>query len=180
MIPFSYFYFLFFDRPMCRWYVDNFSAEICYNGEGNQMGRDGKKFLDFFANWWGPVSGGSGLNDYSNTFTKCRNCISRNGLGAAYSCAAAKTFGQTFLLDDNKVPQFWLVWLVTCRIMQFEEMASNFFNQDKMEILDWEGMKIYFDVDEDGADSDDNCIDIANPNQVDIDFDGAGDACDPA
>ena len=37
------------------------------------------------------------------------------------------------------------------------------------------------DVDSDGVpDESDNCPDVANPDQVDVDFDAVGDACDAA
>ena len=55
------------------------------------------------------------------------------------------------------------------------------FNQNTMIAMIEEGLaNLILDVDEDGVlDSEDNCVETANPNQEDIDLDGAGDACDP-
>lgn len=110
--------------------------------------------------------------------------------GQPYSCTSwAETFGQTFpILDDNNGSSiyglFGVGYVPHNAVIGGDGQvifSESGFNQNTMIAMIEEGLEnLILDVDEDGVlDSDDNCIDISNPNQADIDFDGAGDACDP-
>ena len=110
--------------------------------------------------------------------------------GQPYSCSSwAETFGQTFpILDDNNGSSiyglFGVGYVPHNAVIGGDGQvifSESGFNQNTMIAMIEEGLEnLILDVDEDGVlDSDDNCIDVANPNQADIDFDGAGDACDP-
>ena len=110
--------------------------------------------------------------------------------GQPYSCESwATTFGQTFpVLDDNTGSEIFSLFgqgYIPHNVVIGGDgtviYSQSGHNLAAILAAIEEGMEnLVLDVDEDGVlDSDDNCVDTANPDQSDIDQDGDGDACDP-
>ena len=179
-------------------YVNDFGANICYNGDGywswEEQGLNKVTWVSSFATWWGPCQSEAPIVEsiYQTYLDNPNVVIVTAGMdwGQPYSCSGwATDFGQTLpILDDdnggNIYSLFGVGYIPHNVVIGGDGLviySQSGFNQNTMVAMIEDGLaNLVLDVDADGIlDGDDNCPEVHNVQQEDIDGDGAGDLCDP-
>ena len=175
-------------------YVDDFSGDICFNGEGiwsyEEHGRDRVTWINLFTSWWPSCTteapqAEAVLQQYANDSLVL--VAFGQDWNQPYSCSGwGTTFGLTHpIVDDiNNVYGMFGIGYIPHNVIiggDGEVLYSDAgYNQTAIiAIIEQALENLPSDLDEDGFDEDvDNCPENYNPNQADIDGDGYGDACD--
>lgn len=111
----------------------------------------------------------SGASSYHNARNVAREWVTTEDLTIS-SAGESQTFSGSFAMGGTWVPDSVKIIAIvqnysTKQVYQVEDVFINDMNPD---------------IDNDGIlNNDDNCVDVFNPNQEDVDGDLIGDACDP-
>jgi len=175
-------------------YVDDFSGDICFNGDGTWSydvdGRDRVTWINLFTSWWPSCTteapqAEAVLQQYTNDSLVL--VAFGQDWNQPYSCSGwGTTFGLSHpIVDDiNNVYGLFGIGYIPHNVIiggDGEVLYSDAgYNQTAIvSIINQALEDLPSDLDEDGFDADeDNCPDHYNPSQADVDEDGGGDACD--
>ena len=175
-------------------YVDDFSGDICHNGDGTwsyeEHGRDRVTWINLFTSWWPSCTSEAPqaeavLQQYTNDSLVL--VAFGQDWNQPYSCTSwGTTFGLSHPIVDDINNVYWSFGTGTIPHNVViggdgEVLYSGpGYNQAAIIATINQALEdLPSDLDEDGFDVDiDNCPEIYNPTQADIDEDGKGDACD--
>ena len=175
-------------------YVDDFSGDICHNGDGtwsyDEHGRDRVTWINLFTSWWPSCTteapqAEAVLQQYTNDSLVL--VAFGQDWNQPYSCTSwGTTFGLSHpIIDDiNNVYGLFGVGYIPHNVVIGGDgevlYSESGYNQTAIIAIINQALEdLPSDLDEDGFDVDiDNCPEIYNPTQADIDEDGKGDACD--
>ena len=175
-------------------YVDDFSGDICHNGDGtwsyDEHGRDRVTWINLFTSWWPSCTteapqAEAVLQQYTNDSLVL--VAFGSDWNQPYSCTSwGTTFGLSHpIVDDiNNVYGLFGVGYIPHNVVIGGDgevlYSESGYNQTAIIATINQALEnLPSDLDEDGFDVDiDNCPETYNPTQTDIDEDGKGDACD--
>ena len=175
-------------------YVDDFSGDICHNGDGTwsyeEDGRDRVVWINLFTSWWPSCTteapqAEAVYQQYTND--SLVYVAFGSDWNQPYSCTSwGTTFGLSHpIIDDiNNVYGLFGTGYIPHNLIIGGDgellYSDSGYNQAAIiAIINQALDDLPSDLDEDGFDVDeDNCPENYNPSQSDIDEDGRGDACD--
>ena len=175
-------------------YVDDFSGDICHNGDGtwsyDEHGRDRVVWINLFTSWWPSCTteapqAEAVYQQYTND--SLVYVAFGQDWNQPYSCTSwGTTFGLSHpIIDDvNNIYGLFGIGYIPHNLVIGGDgellYSDSGYNQAAIiSIINQALEDLPSDLDEDGFDVDeDNCPEVHNPTQSDIDEDGSGDACD--
>lgn len=175
-------------------YVDDFSGDICHNGEGTwsyeEDGRDRVVWINLFTSWWPSCTteapqAEAVYQQYTND--SLVYVAFGSDWNQPYSCTSwGTTFGLSHpIIDDiNNIYGLFGIGYIPHNLIIGGDgellYSDSGYNQAAIIAIINQALEdLPSDLDEDGFDFDeDNCPETYNPAQSDIDEDGSGDACD--
>ena len=177
--------------------VDTFGAEICENGEGywdyDTDGLNKITWLNIFTSWWPSCQAEAPQTEavWQQYIDQPVEIIAHGFDWSTYSCEGwADAFGISYpILDGGSTGgEIWNAFgngYIPHNVVIDGDgvvlLSTSGFNLAAIVAAIEEGLSyLELDADQDGIlDENDNCPEVHNVQQIDVDGDGAGDLCDP-